>query len=201
MENTLQFEYAEENGARKTYRTVPRALISEPTWALQATDVATAQDRNFYLNQMSRIFDDRVQRFLCVTIYVMNADGKFLLLFHKKLQKWMPPGGKVDCHETPDESAIRECLEETGVEITLIGDRPPIEGGLMTPIGVQLNPVVPQERDHVDLIYAARPVGATALRHSEREAEAIGWYSCEEIAELNTFPSVLHWCQHLYKTY
>lgn len=30
------------------------------------------------------------------------------------------PGGKVHSHETPAEAAIRECFEETGIEVTLV---------------------------------------------------------------------------------
>ena len=38
-----------------------------------------------------------------------------LLIFHKRLQKWLPPGGELLPEETPQEAAIRELKEETGL--------------------------------------------------------------------------------------
>lgn len=141
-----------------------------------------------------------MQRLLCVTVYVMNDEGKFLLLLHKKLQKWVPPGGKVDPHETPDEAAIRECYEETGLQVELTSQRTPVDGGLMTPLGVQLNTIIPHKLDHIDLIYLARPLD-NVLRLSEREASSIGWFSYEEILQMSTFPSIIQWCEQLKKAF
>lgn len=197
MKNKLQFDYAEPTGERKIYQAVPHALLSQPEWALQVTDVKTSQKIDLALTNICRIFDDRLQRFLCVTIYVMNEEGKFLLLLHRKFNKWLPPGGKVDGHETPDEAAVRECYEETGVRVELVGEKALVDGGLVTPLGVQLNAVDPGRRDHIDLIYAARPIELAVLQLSEREADGIGWYSYEEILEMETFPSVRQWCQQL----
>jgi 8-oxo-dGTP pyrophosphatase MutT (NUDIX family) len=61
-----------------------------------------------------------MERLICVTIYVFNKDiTKALFIDHRKLRKWLPPGGKVDPNETPEDAALRECLEETGLQVTL----------------------------------------------------------------------------------
>ena len=36
--------------------------------------------------------------------------------------RWMPPGGHVDPNELPEETACRECKEETGLDVVIIGD-------------------------------------------------------------------------------
>ena len=36
-----------------------------------------------------------MERHFNVTVYVTNEEGKFLLIRHKKLQKWLPPGGHI----------------------------------------------------------------------------------------------------------
>lgn len=48
-------------------------------------------------------------------------DEKVLLLqrlpTHPQANLWCPPGGKIDCNETPEEAVIRELFEETGIKI------------------------------------------------------------------------------------
>lgn len=40
---------------------------------------------------------------------------------------WEFPGGKVRSDESPAEAAVRECREETGLEITIDGEYPRVE--------------------------------------------------------------------------
>lgn len=44
---------------------------------------------------------------------------KILLIHHKKLNMWLPPGGHVDEGETPDETLLREFKEELGINVYL----------------------------------------------------------------------------------
>ena len=37
------------------------------------------------------------------------------MIFHKRLKKWLPPGGELLNDETPLEAAKRELMEETGL--------------------------------------------------------------------------------------
>ena len=136
-----------------------------------------------------------LKRVFCVTTYVTDAKNRFVLLLHRKLNKWVPPGGKIDPHETPEEAALRECYEETGLNVELVGKKPLIEGVMMPPLGVQLNTVIPGERDHIDLIYQGRASSKSNLTLSTREAKDIGWFSYQEVLELDTFPSVASWCK------
>jgi len=42
---------------------------------------------------------------------------KILLIHHKKLGRWLQPGGHIEKFENPVVAAIREVREETGLEI------------------------------------------------------------------------------------
>ncbi|MGL5041933.1 MAG: NUDIX domain-containing protein [Culicoidibacterales bacterium] len=197
---TLKFEYTNWKGARKIREVIPITIkygltphITGPEWLLEAEDVEKGENRLFILNHIERMISGGVERFLCVTIYVKKSDDRFLMMHHKKLNKWLPPGGKVDNNETPDEAAVRECLEETGVKINLIGEKADVENGLITPLGSQCNIIKKNVRDHVDLIYYGEPIDSTELLLSDREATDIGWFTKAEIENLDTYDSIKYW--------
>lgn len=53
---------------------------------------------------------------ISATAYIYK-DGKVLLHMHKKYKKWFPVGGHVEENEFPHEAVIRECREETGLDV------------------------------------------------------------------------------------
>jgi 8-oxo-dGTP pyrophosphatase MutT (NUDIX family) len=61
-------------------------------------------------------------RHLTASMVVIDPDTEqVLLIHHAAADLWMFPGGHVDPDETPAEAAIREVLEETGVQATAYG--------------------------------------------------------------------------------
>jgi 8-oxo-dGTP pyrophosphatase MutT (NUDIX family) len=125
-----------------------------------------------------------------VAVFVVN-NNRVLLHWHKKLQRWLPPGGHIEPNELPDEAAIRETLEETGVRITLIGydDYAESDGDprrLCRPAGIQLETIAPGH-EHIDLIYFA--VGEPAAPLPE-----VGWYAQSEWGGLRLTGEVASWC-------
>jgi ADP-ribose pyrophosphatase YjhB (NUDIX family) len=128
-----------------------------------------------------------ITRDFTATTFVVQ-EGRTLLLLHRKLGKWFPPGGHIDPHELPDHAAVREVREESGLDVELL-----TQGGalghvlvLPQPYCILLEDISP-EHQHIDLIYFARVRGGS-LAHAEREAHAAGWFTWEalddpEIAE------------------
>lgn len=115
---------------------------------------------------------------------------------HRKLGLWLPPGGHVEPDEIPDEAAVREVLEETGVAIELLGERAldidePRQ--LVRPRGVQLERIAP-DHDHIDLIYFGRPSPPYAGGVLDTDP-TLGWYGPEDIAELPLTREVAAWCR------
>lgn len=60
-----------------------------------------------------------------VVIGIVNKDNKLLMVKRAKKEGnlvWAFPGGKQEENETINEACIREVLEETGVDIEVIGN-------------------------------------------------------------------------------
>jgi 8-oxo-dGTP pyrophosphatase MutT (NUDIX family) len=134
-------------------------------------------------------------RHLTVAVFVV-WEGRILLHRHRKLNMWLPPGGHVEQDELPDEAAVREVLEETGLLVELVGEKredvsDPIQ--LHRPAGVQLENIEPGHQ-HIDLIYFAKPVGPTNIE--ERfSGDEVGWYGPEDWDEMPLNLEVRGWCE------
>jgi len=134
-------------------------------------------------------------RHFTVAVFVVR-DGKVLLHWHRKLGMWLPPGGHIERDELPDEAAVREVLEESGVEVELVGERredveDPVQ--LHRPAGVQLENIGPGHQ-HIDLIYFARPKGTSDIR-DEYAADRVGWYASEDWDGMAVNAEVRGWCE------
>jgi 8-oxo-dGTP diphosphatase len=56
-----------------------------------------------------------MRRAFSVAVFARHQ-GRFLLIKHRRLATWLPPGGEMEPGETPLEAAKRELVEETGLE-------------------------------------------------------------------------------------
>ncbi|MEN9935972.1 MAG: hypothetical protein RLZZ387_2551 [Chloroflexota bacterium] len=121
-----------------------------------------------------------ITRDFTATTFVVH-EGRTLLLHHRKLGAWFPPGGHIDPNELPDEAALREVLEESGLEVELLGSGEQLGRVrvLPQPHCILLEDIGPGHQ-HIDLIYFARVRGGS-LTHSEREARAARWLSWDEL--------------------
>ena len=139
--------------------------------------------------------ESRGGRHFTVAVFVV-WEGKVLLHHHRKLGMWLPPGGHIEENELPDDAAVREVLEETGIEVELVGERredveDPVQ--LRRPAGVQLENIGPGHQ-HIDLIYFATPAGATEI-HANFAADKVGWYTPEDWDDMPVNAEVRGWCQ------
>jgi 8-oxo-dGTP pyrophosphatase MutT (NUDIX family) len=136
----------------------------------------------------------RTDRHFTVAVFVV-WEGKVLLHWHRKLGMWLPPGGHIEQDELPDEAAVREALEETGVEVELRGEKredveDPVQ--LRRPAGVQLENIGPGHQ-HIDLIYFATPTGPTNI-HPNYEEDKVGWYGPDAWDDMRVNAEVRGWC-------
>jgi 8-oxo-dGTP pyrophosphatase MutT (NUDIX family) len=128
------------------------------------------------------------------------ATQKFLFIKHKKLKKWLQPGGHLEVNELPDDSAIREVFEETGLTVRLVGDRLPKETDQIRPFGIQRNILSSGQHEHLDLIYLAVLETGGGLVQNTKETNGIGWFLVDEIVAdgFDTFPAQKQWVQYFY---
>jgi 8-oxo-dGTP pyrophosphatase MutT (NUDIX family) len=153
-----------------------------------------------------------MQRHFTATAFVVDSKKRVLLLWHKRLERWMPPGGHVDANETPQDTARRECKEETGLDVEIVGEpqenlfaENPHEGQMLKkPIGLLLENI-PESKErnepahqHMDFVYLARPLDESqTLSLLEEEGTQLRWFTQEEVKELNTktaiFANVKHY--------
>jgi 8-oxo-dGTP pyrophosphatase MutT (NUDIX family) len=121
-----------------------------------------------------------------VAIFVVHA-GKVLLVHHRKLDKWLPLGGHIELDEDPELAALREAKEESGLEVELIGERPPTtEPGTRALIGPRFLDIhrITDTHEHIGMIYWARPKNG-ALSLSAGEHHDIRWCSAEDLNRLD----------------
>lgn len=124
-------------------------------------------------------------------------DGKVLLVHHKKQNMWLPVGGHIEQNELPDEAVKREFLEETGLEIEILGEkdrRGKNEGVeiLHTPHHVQLEFIKDPLGDHyhIDLVYfCSVKNGKERLESAHNE---IRWFSKEDLEKEQLQQNVMH---------
>ncbi len=126
-----------------------------------------------------------------VAVFVVH-DRQVLLHRHRRLKRWLPPGGHIEPGELPDDAAVREVWEETGVQATLSGPSsidvalPGQPRQLTRPAGVQLADIAPNHQ-HIDLIYFATGVPA-------EPRDDVGWFGPEALAPLELTEEVAAWC-------
>jgi 8-oxo-dGTP diphosphatase len=117
--------------------------------------------------QLGALFGGRYQRVEGAHVLAEDSDGRVLVVRSTYMGPgWMLPGGRVERGETPETAAVRETLEETGIEVA-------IERLLL------LEAYRPKD---VSFVFRGRVVGGT-LEPQLGEIAEVGWLTREELAD------------------
>jgi ADP-ribose pyrophosphatase YjhB (NUDIX family) len=112
-----------------------------------------------------------------VAARIRDDEGRFLLVRHVE-GRWQLPGGAIDPGERPEDALARECREEASVDIEVQA----IVGAFGGP-DYWVTYENGDKASFVTVVYDARIVRGE-LRPGDDEIQEIGWFTREEIDEL-----------------
>jgi 8-oxo-dGTP pyrophosphatase MutT (NUDIX family) len=120
-----------------------------------------------------------------VAIFIVH-DDKILVIHHRNLKKWLPLGGHIELDEDPEAAALREAKEESGLDVELLGQRPPTTGpgtrALIAPRFLDIHRIS-DTHEHIGMIYWARPKSGTVTL-APAEHHDIRWCSAQDLNHL-----------------
>lgn len=135
------------------------------------------------------------------TVFIVSQElpRKFLLVHHRKFNKWLPPGGHIETMENPVEAVVREVREESAIKITpFLKTVQPIDPRAKT---LPLPTFILEEKIaaygeqpqhyHLDLVYVIE-VPLQKVKHRAEESHEIGWFTAGESKKLPVFANVRH---------
>ncbi len=138
-----------------------------------------------FVNAHDRPFDRAIPHaHLTASAFILSSDGnRVLLLHHRKLDRWLQPGGHGEPGESDGETvALREAREETGIaELRLHPEAP-------RPMDVDVHQIPARGTEpahlHLDLRYAVMAESSVELLRSAKETNALRWFGWDEIHAL-----------------
>ncbi len=110
--------------------------------------------------------------------------ARVLVLLHRKLQRWLQPGGHLDGEANLAASALREATEETGISGLRVA---------LPAIDLDIHRVAPPNEpahDHLDVRYlVVAPPDATVT--GNHESLGLRWVTLEELLDLAPDPNLV----------
>src|SRR6202453_1167231 len=112
-----------------------------------------------------------------VNVVVANDAGEILLIRRTDNGNWAVPGGAIDLGESLAQAAVRETLEESGIECAITG----IVGIYSDPKHVIVYTSNGEARQEFSIVLTARPLRGQPTRSSE--SSEVRWVSAVEVLE------------------
>ncbi len=141
-------------------------------------EAATAEQFEHFLRTHQNVFERRHVYGHCTgSAWLVSADGeRVLLMHHRKLGRWLQPGGHADGDADLARVALREAEEETGVAGLHV------EGGIFD-LDRHRIPARGEEAEHwhYDVRYVLR-AGADERFTVNTESHALAWRSVSTVA-------------------
>ncbi len=142
-------------------------------------------------------------------VFVVHQD-KVLLRMHDKLKIWLSVGGHIELGEDPNEAAVREVLEEVGLNVTLWDPRTSPANSdehwreLIPPVALGRHaihhPSLPVH-EHVTCVYFAKAISDAVTVHYEGDrSDEWRWFTRSELDALELRPNIRAYAEEALKT-
>lgn len=137
------------------------------------------------------------KHFVATALIVRN--DRILLVHHRKIGLWLPPGGHVEAHEDPVEAMHREVREETGLDVTIVpaADLPVSTDEnvrvLPPPHHVQVERIAEGPHDHIDLVYLCEAL--PGIEKGNAESLGLRWFTLEDLRSPEIVQNVRYYAQ------
>jgi 8-oxo-dGTP diphosphatase len=107
------------------------------------------------------------------TSHALIVSNKKVLLLHRSVsfRVWEFPGGGIEFGESPEEAAVREVKEETGLTVKSMR---------LWTINSQ---VTPQKHHHIWFLYRCKIMNRNPMV-SDEDHDEIGWFTLEKMKKL-----------------
>ncbi len=128
------------------------------------------------------------------SVFVRNDDGHLLLLQRVDNDLWTIPTGGVKKGETVGQAGVRECLEETGLEVEVTG----LVGVFSTPDHVIVylhGDKVDEVRPPSNICLRARLIGGQ-ITPQPSEASEVRWIDPADLDDYPIHPALRHRIDH-----
>lgn len=138
--------------------------------------------------------------------YVVYQD-KVLMVHHKKLGIWLPPGGHIELDQDPEQALFNELREETGLTeevLEVFGSKPEIVSPgtkfLYSPTFLDIHKISNTHR-HIGMVYLLK--SKTDQITLSEEHHEIRWFSASDIkdSKYNLLPSVKYYALESLKSF
>ncbi|KXK27053.1 MAG: dihydroneopterin triphosphate pyrophosphatase [candidate division WS6 bacterium OLB20] len=127
-------------------------------------------------------------------------DSTVLLRYHDKYDFWGVPSGHIELDEDPAQAALRECLEESGLTVTLYNPRPSLLGSnqsseVIPPLYVNRHRIS-DTHEHVEFIYfASSETDAVDPREESDRSEQFVWVDAQALKEMDLKDDIRFYAQ------
>lgn len=138
-----------------------------------------------FVDSATEPFDRRtLPGHLTGSAFVVDGDGRLLLVHHRRLGLWLQLGGHAEGEADAAAVALREAIEESGLDDLVFHPAVCDAAGRPLLLDVDVHPIPPAGAEpahlHFDLRFLLTTTRPADVAHVEAESHALAWVDLDE---------------------